>query len=330
MLILHREAGRKTRGSLSSSLLARFAENIYWLARYIERAENLARMLDVTETHARNEKGVQDWAAILEINSDTERFRETYNKANATDVINFYILDKENPTSIISSVNSARENARSLRHLISTEMWTQINVFNSRMNELRKRDVQPRYLSAVCTTIKENCQSHTGITEGTFYRDQGWLFYWTGKMAERADQVSRLLDVGFIRGGIDEPRAVQGSQWNALLRSVAGYQAFRRTHHIRIRPHDVADFLLCDPNFPRSVLTCVSQVHANSLALLDQYGVESAKPALAEITDLRTNLVTADVPTILQNGLHDFTDDVQKRLIAFHNALKEGCFAHNG
>src|ERR1700740_2427937 len=121
--IPRREAGRKTRGCLSNPLLARYAECIFWLARFVERAENLARILEVHETYARDRSGARDWFSIVQLNADEETFAEKHAVASARNVIRFYLTDRENPTSILNAVKSARENGRTLRPLISTEMW---------------------------------------------------------------------------------------------------------------------------------------------------------------------------------------------------------------
>ena len=317
---------------MSNSLLARFAENTFWLARYIERADALARLLEVTETHARDDRGSQDWAVILEVNGDLERFRQDYDKPTATNVIRFYTLDRNNVTSLITSVQMARENARALRHLISTEMWSQINIFHTWFGELKSKDIRAREIATLCGKIKELCQAHTGITEATFYRDQAWQFYWIGKMVERADQSSRLLDVGFLKakrmGLTDENQGAHLSHWNALLRSVGGYQAYRRTHPVRLRPHEVASFILLDVEFPRSILTCIDEVQADILTLIDQHDVRTAEPALAVLAEIRTKLLNADVPHLSESGLHEFADGIQQDLGRFSVTLGKGCFGH--
>jgi len=182
-----------------SHLLARFAENCFWMARYMERAENLARILDVNETFAQDSSGGQDWLPIVQINADDERFLAKHDEATAQAVLEFYILDRDNPNSIIAAVAAARENARSLRHVISTEMWAHLNVFYGVLDPLTPADLDLTELSRLLNRIKENCQTHTGITEGTFYRDEGWYFYEIGKQIERADQTTRILDIKYHR-----------------------------------------------------------------------------------------------------------------------------------
>ena len=212
-------------------LLSRYAEAAFWMARYIERAENLARILDVNETFSRDSQGGQNWLSVLQLYDDQKRFFERHGEAGGEAVIRFYVLDRDNRGSIVSNVRMARENARALRPLISTEMWTHLNMFHNRLGELRPEDVTEHRLARLCTLVKESCQAHTGITEGTFHRDAGWDFYQMGRMIERADQTTRLLDVKYhllLPSAADVGSPVDVSQWNALLRSASAYHAFRR------------------------------------------------------------------------------------------------------
>ena len=206
-------------------LLARYADCIFWLARYVERAENLARILDVNETFSRDSRGAQNWRSIIQLNSDEERFFAAERKVSAASVLQFYVIDADNPNSIFNAFRYARENARTLRPLISTEMWAQLNVFYNRLAALDGEDLAPGRLSALFATIKEACQTHTGITDGTFFRDQGWYFYQLGRYIERADQTTRLLDIKYhllLPDIADVGSPTDVSQWNALLRSAAG------------------------------------------------------------------------------------------------------------
>ena len=244
------------------------------MARYMERAENLARILDVHETFSRDSRGAKNWMSIVQLNADEKRFLSRYESATAQNVVNFYVLDTQNPTSIVSAIRSARENARTLRPLISTEMWTQINVFYNKLLSLGPSDIAPHNLTRLCNMVKEACQAHTGITEGTFYRDQGWYFYQLGKYLERADQTTRLLDIKYhtllpFADGVGSPLDV--SQWNAVLRSAAGYHAFRRVYPRGMTPSAVAGFMLYNESFPRSVTTCVRQIDGLLVRLKSRY-----------------------------------------------------------
>jgi uncharacterized alpha-E superfamily protein len=317
---------------LSEVLLARFADCIFWLARYVERAENLARILDVNETFSRDSHGGQNWRSIVQLNSDEERFFATHPVATAQGVVKFYVIDAANPTSIISAVRSARENARTLRPLISTEMWVQLNVFHNRLAELSEADLMPGRLAALFATIKEACQTHTGITEGTFFRDQGWYFYQLGRYIERADQTTRLLDIKYhllLPSVSDVGSPTDASQWNALLRSAAGYHAYRRLHTASTTPARVAGFLLLNQAFPRSVHHCVREAGQLLGEVKSRHMLRHGNDAAEELDRLRAVLGTLDISTILREGLHEFLDLMQQQLSAVTRDLSIAFFGYS-
>jgi len=312
-------------------LLSRYAEAIYWLARYVERAENLARILDVNETFSRDSRGWQNWHSILQINRDEERFFEHHSEATAEAVIYFYTLDQRNVSSIISSVNMARGNARTLRPLISTEMWIQLNMFSNTLKSMQREDLTEPRLARFCTQVKEACQSHTGITEGTFYRDESWFFYQIGRSIERADQTTRLLDVKYHlllpkSELVGSPLDV--SQWNAMLRSAAAYHAFRRVQPSGMTQTDVAGFLLFHSRFPRSVRACVNDICNRLGQLRSAYSLIGGAHALEELDELRSVLDDISIDEVIDKGLHEFIDWVQLKLIRIHSELGAAYFGY--
>jgi len=306
-----------------SSLLARFAENIFWMARYMERAENLARILDVNESFARDRSGAQDWLPIVQLHNDDEEFFARHKQATSDSVVNYYIIDRKSLNSILYSVWAARENARSLRHLISVEVWSQLNVFYNFVRDLRPRHLRLAELSPLCQKIKEQCQLHTGIIEGTTYRDQGWIFYQLGKMIERADQTTRLLDIKYHRllpASADVGSAIDVSQWNALLRSVAAYHGYRRVHPSGMTPATVAGFILLNHGFPRSVATCTDTIRDLLRELArdrELAGVTLDQTALHVLE----SIVSIPIDQAINSGLHEHLDGMQVALQALVNAL---------
>lgn len=312
-------------------LLARYADCIFWLARYVERAENLARILDVNETFSRDSRGGQNWRSIVQLNSDEERFFAGHDAPAAHNVVNFYVIDGDNPTSIVSTIRYARENARTLRPLISTEMWVQLNVFYNHLTELSTEDLAPGNLAALFTMIKEACQTHTGITEGTFFRDQGWYFYQIGRYIERADQTTRLLDIKYhllLPSPSDVGSPVDVSQWNALLRSAAGYHAYRRLHAASTTPARVAGFMLLNNAFPRSVHHCVREVGRLLGEVKSHHGLRNGNDAAEELDRLQAVLGTFDIAAILRSGLHEFLDSIQRQLMAVTRELSIAFFGY--
>jgi uncharacterized alpha-E superfamily protein len=316
---------------LADVLLARYADCIFWLARYVERAENLARILDVNETFSRDSRGGQNWRSILQLNTDEKRFFATHSAATAHTVVRFYVVDASNPTSIVSAIRCARENARTLRPLISTEMWVQLNVFYNYLAGLGDADLVPGRLAALFGSIKEACQTHTGITDGTFFRDQGWYFYQLGRHIERADQTTRLLDIKYhllLPSPSDVGSPIDVSQWQALLRSAAGYHAYRRLHAASTTPARVAGFLLLNQAFPRSVHHCVREAGQLLGELKSHYNLRHGNAAAEELDRLRAVLGTLDISAILSEGLHEFLDLMQRQLIAVTRDLSVAFFGY--
>ncbi len=303
-------------------LIARHAGSLLWLARYMERIENLARLLDVTKTYAHNGRDERTWLAILRINGDELGFFVDHAIADAGSIARFYLLDGGNPSSVQSAIRFARENARTLRALISTEMWLQINVFHGQIAALTEVDLASDRLSQVCAILKEGTQAHTGITEGTFYRDQGWHFYMLGRHIERADQTTRLLDTRFNAMAPEGVTAeascadseIDASNWMTLLRAAAGYHAYRREHPHGYRAEEVTGFLLKNGAFPRSVWLNLSQVEWHLSQLRSRYHLRGVARPMERTDHLLAMLASQTVREIMARGLSPFLDWMQREI----------------
>jgi len=310
-------------GSAVRHLLARHAESALWFARYMERIENLARLLDVTKTFNRDAGGGRSWLSLLRINGDEETFFARHVVPDGANVARFYLLDPDNPTSVQSVIRHARENARTLRALISTEMWLQINVFHGRIRALVDADIAPEQLSGVCAMLKEGVQAHTGTTEGTIYRDQCWHFYSMGRHLERADQMTRLIDIKF--SALWSPAAtdseIDAGEWDVLLRAAAGYHAYRREYPHGYVPREVAGFLLLNGSFPRSAGLNLAQLDWHLSQLRSRYNLRACLPALGRLDHLRTMLGSQSVDDILDRGLSPFLDWLQREIGALHDDI---------
>lgn len=295
-------------------LLARHAQAVFWMARYVERAENLARILDVQQVFAGDSRDPASWRSVVQLNSDDRRFFAKYSIADRASVTHFYVLDPDNSTSIVSAIGAARENARTLRPLISTEMWSQINVFYRQLRALTPADLAEPRFPRLCAMVKEACQTHTGITDGTFFRDESWYFYSVGRWLERADQTTRLLDIKYhqlLPRGTDIGSAFDVGQWNSVLRSAAAYHAYRRVHSRAMSPATIAGFLLQNRSFPRSVALCVNDIDRALHEFKSRYGLRGGSAALERVDDLRGELAGRPIEQILALGLHEFLDLLQ-------------------
>ena len=313
-----------------SNLLARYADAIFWMARYMERAEDLARILDVNETFSRDSTGLQNWSHVLHLYNEEKSFKEKHGEVTPEKVIHYFVLDSENPGSIRSCLRAARENARSLRPLISTEMWTQLNTLYRQFGNLTDANISEHRLAGLCSWIKLGCQTYHGVTEGTFFRDAGWHFYLIGKNIERADQMTRLIDVKYhllLPRSAGVGSAVDTSQWMAVLRSAAGYHAFRRIHPRGMSAAQVAGFLLLNTHFPRSTRTCIEAV-ALALERLNHMGVVAPEDSIKSLTELRADLGSRTIKEIIGYGLHEYLDGVQLRLIDLAGELGRTFFGY--
>ncbi len=299
-------------------LLARYAENLFWMARYLERVENLARLIDVTQTFESPGQEADSWFGLVRINADEEAFAERGLSPSGDAVKQFYLRDATNATGIPASLEMARLNARTLRPLISTEMWVQLNVFHRDMVAIPERDLSGDRLSPLCARIKEGVQTHTGITDGTLFRDQGWFFYQLGRLIERADQTTRLLDIRYhvlVPFGSEARRVAELTQWGSVLRAAAGHHAFRRVARPGFTPADVVAFLLADTAFPRSVGLCLEQIEWLLSHLRSRDRLRGTIAPLERVEELRSAVLDTPVERIIDSGLHQFLDGIQRDLI---------------
>ncbi|GJL93839.1 MAG: hypothetical protein DHS20C05_02440 [Hyphococcus sp.] len=310
-------------------MLSRFAENSFWMGRYIERADNIARLLSVTEAFAADQESEAAWTPVLNVFSDHESYK-SYNKPlTALNVAKFYLGEIQNFNSAAYSVHMAKENARTLRHLISTECWRQLSMFQARMHALSKRNFALSKVSEICDDIQHSCFTHRGIVETTWYRDEVWRFNRIGAALERADQMTRLLDMKYFeydRDDDDQVAPPDVAWWNTLLRTASGYHAFQRRYSFDPQPADAAGFLLFDARLPLSVRAAVNSAFHHLSKLEQDYGAQADAniKSAAEALDNRLN-----TPPDRVNGrpLHRYLDQIQIELITLANALNERYFS---
>ncbi len=245
-------------------MLSRIAENLFWMGRYVERAENTARLLDVNY-HAIVEaplvpgasKGlvVEQWAPLINIIGDEVGFRQHFERADRTTVPSWLAFHANNPSSIRSSLTRARENARTLRGRISVEMWEAINRAYLELGQGVSNTFEGETLHDYCVDARETSHLFFGIADATLPRNEGWYFLKAGQYLERADNVMRTLMVRYRQYRAQGPveRGVESHRGIALLKSISAYEAFRKRHQTSLEPNRIAAFLLLDPDFPRSV-----------------------------------------------------------------------------
>jgi uncharacterized alpha-E superfamily protein len=315
--------------SFTDSYLSRYAACMFWMSRYMGRVENLARLMDVTYTFSPASQNEQNWQSVLAIHQDESIFAERYLKLSAINVIRFYFTDDSHQNSIMSCLHMARVNASQLRAVISTEMWAQINTLYNNVVKLAARTIAPQDLAHILADIRKQCQMFSGATEGGLYRDQGWFFYLIGKHLERADQTTRLLDIKYhlLLPYLEAiGSTVDAAQWFALLRAASGYHAFRREYPHLVTPSTVAQFLLLDKRFPRSVTACISAVDYALIKLHTQFRLEKAQGIIELNGTLLSQLTNDSIENIIEQGLHEYLDRIQLNIINISHTISEQLF----
>lgn len=312
-------------------MLSRVANSIYWMARYVERAENLARFIEVTLNFILDQpdSSYQQWEPLVLATGDEKEFKDRYGGPTSENVVHFLTFDPEYANSIISCLTHARENARTVREAISSEAWEQINEFylwvKKSQNSSKTLDSQFELFQRI------RLESHlfSGILDATMSRGTGWQFANLGRLIERADKTSRILDVKYftlLPKVEDVGTTIDDLQWSAVLRSVSGFEMFRKRYHaITIRR--IIEFLILDRDFPRAVRFCLDGAERSLRAITGSPDSVFRNTAEQRLGQLRANLAYADVESIIQAGMHEFVDGLQHKLNQIDDAVYETFFA---
>ncbi|MFN8640169.1 MAG: alpha-E domain-containing protein [Candidatus Binatia bacterium] len=311
-------------------MLSRIADSLYWMSRYLERAGNTARLVEINLVHLLEAEDAlpeaAQWRPLLSIGGSEEAYQARYDGAEVTAArtIQFMTRERRNPNGIRTSLRLARENARVVRDRISNEMWEAINEMWLRIDRLMERGGAERS-PGLFAEVRNGVARFHGISVSTMMRGEGFGFYLLGTCAERADMTARILDVKYHLLLPDV--AMVGSpldyyQWAALLKSLSAFEAFRRRYHAGLRPVDIAEFVLFERDFPRSLRFTVDRMeHA-----LREIGVaEDDRPATA-LRDLDAHLAEATAEQVFTVGLHQYLDTFLGKVAAFNAAVSNGYF----
>ena len=301
-------------------MLARVVENVYWLARYLERAENTARIINVN-AHLLLDlpKGIAPgWSPLVDISGSRLEFDAKHTRAEERDVVDFLIADAENPGSLHSSIRMARENARTLREILPTESWEMLNGFHADFMRDLPAGLPKRSRFAFLTKVVQSLQTMSGMLDGTMNRNAAHTFLLLGRNLERTDMTSRIVDVRsaqLLPAATPELLPFETVQWMSVLKSLSAYQMYRVAVRSRVRRTDVLEFLLRNEEFPRACLFCLNQVEAALRAM------PRSEPVLDHVDATRRFVSRAQLATLDQPGLHEFIDQLQLHIGDLHGAI---------
>lgn len=306
-------------------MLSSTADHLFWMARSIERAENTARLLDITYRMSLLKQAAQEWSAMLSTSGLHEGFEARYSEINALNVIHFMSLDERNPSSIYSSLKVARENARAVRGSITSDMWETLNATWLEMQAIKWRGIPADGVSVFFEWVKERSHLSRGVTHGTMLRDEGFRFIRLGTFLERADDTMRILDVKYhiLLPSLEDVGGVADYyQWSALLRSVSAFETYRKVYRDAITPIRVAELLILCADMPRSLRACVEEIDMQ-IRLLNGPRSEGLQRLSGR---LYTELKFGHIEEIMAEGLHEYLTSCLSRLHAIGEAINATYF----
>jgi len=306
-------------------MLSRVANSIYWMCRYIERAENVARFINVNLNlllDMPSEKG-KHWEPLVMITGDQLLFEKHYRDFGQEAVMHFLTFDRNYPNSILACLAAARENGRSIREIISSEMWEHLNHFYLELADARGAALALEDPHRFFRIIQMRSHLFTGLMDCTMSHGEAWNFARIGMMIERADKTSRILDVKYFMllpqaDLVNTP--MDNIQWTAVLKSASAFEMFRKQQH-HITPRNVAEFLIFDSQFPRSIRHCVSKSQVCLHRIIGSSPGSAQNMAEKLVGRLKSELDYTDIDEVIQFGMHQYMDSLQKRLNQVDTAI---------
>ncbi len=318
-------------------MLSRIADSLYWMSRCLERVDNTARLIEINllhlvETQDHLSRAAQ-WRPLLSISGSEEAFEQRYGagEISAARVIRFLSQERSNPNAIHSSLRLARENARVVRDRISKEMWQAVNDLWLGVDLHLKEPLVPERAAAFYASVRNEVARFHGLTVSTMVRGEAFGFYQLGTFVERADMTARILDVKYHL--LLPEASMVGSpldyyQWAALLKSLSGFEAYRRQYQAGLRPRDVAEFVLFEENFPRSLRFSVQRIE-EALGTIGAGAPDG--PSVEAVRRLRDLLDHNSAETVFAQGVHEFLQGFEEEVSRLNTALAADYFeAHAG
>ena len=311
-------------------MLSRVADSIYWTNRYIERAENIARLVDVNLHLLLDlpEMFEGQWDALVHVSADHDLFAERYGSADQASVIEFLTFDRKNPSSILSSVMAARENARSTREIISSETWEAINEFYLAITASGARDFALSNPHDFFRGVRRASHLVEGSSSETLSRGEAWHFSRLGRAIERADKTTRILDIKYfllLPDVSDVGTAVDDVHWGAVLRSAGAFEMYRKAYG-KVESQTIVRFLLLDAEFPRSVRYCLTRMDRSLHAITGTPERSYSNVAERRLGQFVAELEYADEKDVMRYGLHEYLDALQTRINEVGECISESIF----
>lgn len=311
-------------------MLSRVADSVYWLSRYVERAENVARFIDVNENLTLGDgKSLADqWSPLVYITGDEERFEANYGQFNRESILRFLLFDEQNPNSIVSCVLAARENARMIRDIIPSDVWQELNRFYLMVRSAERVAETLDEPQEFCRSVRLTSHLLVGATDATMSHTEAWHFSRVGRFLERADKTSRIVDVQYyllLPTPEQVGTALDVVRWSALLKSASALTMYRRQNG-KIVPETVAKFLILDRDFPRAIHHCIVQAQTSLRWITGSSSGTYRNHSEQLVGQLCSSLDYASVRDIIEQGMHEYIDRFQTKLNQLGVAIRNDFF----
>lgn len=311
-------------------MLSRIADSLFWMNRYVERAEGMLRMLKINYATSLDRRGHEqyDWHAVLDIFTYLTDEEKNNIKYNTQAVLKYIITEKRNENSIRNIITRARENARGLQDHITKELWESINEYYLRLHTNRIDELlDTNQQSYAITSLIDQSLFYYGVAEVTMPRGEGWNFMGLGKNVERALQTADIVNIKFKDINYDLSNNLDILYWKNLLLSVSGYEFYLKTYPTGLQTLNVLDMILMNTNFPRSIFYAVKKINFIMEKIIKEHTLEEKK-LLKQIGKLKSHIEFTDLSIIEKIGLHTFLDDLSNELNDFNNSLSKIYFAY--
>ena len=309
-------------------MLSRVADSLYWMSRYLERSDGILRMLKINYASSQDDILEFSWKPVLRIFTYLEEEPSEDIATDSRKVLKYMVIEKENPNSVLNIITKARENARSVQDHITKELWQCLNDFyhTVRNEQLTIWLSREDPVSVLDVLIKQG-MLYYGTIEITMARGEGYAFINIGKFLERATQSADILDVKFSDDEYDITSA-ETTYWKYLLLSIAGYELYLKTYRSGFDAKNVVELIVLNRDFPRSVIYSINQLQRYFERLKSERHVESYQKIEFMIGRLKSKVNYSTVESIMQQGLHEYLNEVKRELYQVGNALNQNYFAY--
>lgn len=311
-------------------MLSRVADSLYWMSRYLERTDGILRMLKMNYASSQDDRQAFTWRPVLKIFSHLPESGLPRFGNDSREVLAFMLVDKENPNSVVNMVTRSRENARAVQDHITKEVWQCLNEFYHLAKDDKLRSALQREdpITTLDGLIRQG-QLYYGTTEVTMARGEGFCFINIGKYLERAIQSADILDVKFSDLSYDQNATPDTTFWKYLLLSISGYELYLKSYRSGFEGRNVAEQILFNNQFPRSVLYSVNQLHRYFERLKSERNLEGYNHLSFLIGKLKSQVQYSRTDDVLSLGLHAYLKDVRSGLYEVGNALNQHYFAYS-